>query len=147
MSTYEDQKEEIKSRIDLGDLVSSYGYQLKQSGGDLWCCCPFHNEKTPSFKVDVSSGRYHCFGCGESGDAFEFVMKQEGLSFHDAMQKLANSVGIELKTTISKETIRRRRLYELMSALAVDFNKSTCSCIVISCNCTFSSNTACFFSR
>ena len=123
MATSEDQKEEIKARIDLGDLISSYGYQLKQSGGDLWCCCPFHNEKTPSFKVDVSRGTYHCFGCGESGDAFSFVMRQEGLSFHDALQKLASAVGIELKSTVSKETIKRRRLYELMSALSIDFNK------------------------
>ena len=122
MATSDDQKEEIKSRIDLGDLVSSYGYQLKQSGGDLWCCCPFHNEKTPSFKVDVSRGTYHCFGCGESGDVFSFVMKQEGLSFHDALQKLAGAAGIELKSTVSKETIKRRKLYDLMTTLSSDFN-------------------------
>ena len=56
MAISEDQKEEIRSKVDIGDLISSYGFQLKQSGSDLWCCCPFHNEKTPSFKVDVSRG-------------------------------------------------------------------------------------------
>ena len=123
MAISEEQKEEIRSKVDIADLVSSYGFQLKQSGSDLWCCCPFHNEKTPSFKVDSSRGTYHCFGCGESGDVFSFVMKQEGLSFGEAIQKLASSVGIELKATTSPTSRLRKRLYELMAALAIDFNK------------------------
>jgi DNA primase len=123
MAISEDQKEEIRSKIDIADLVSSYGYQLKHSGSDMWCCCPFHNEKTPSFKVDVSRGTYHCFGCGESGDIFSFVMHQEGLSFGDAIKKLADAVGVELKTTVSPTTQKRRKLYDLMSRLAMDFNK------------------------
>lgn len=123
MAIPEDQKEEIRSKIDIADLISSYGFQLKHSGSDMWCCCPFHNEKTPSFKVDVSRGTYHCFGCGESGDVFSFVMHQEGLSFGDAIKKLADAVGVELKATVSPTTKKRRMLYDLMSRLAMDFNK------------------------
>lgn len=123
MAISDEQKEEIRTKVDIADLVSSYGFQLKQSGGDLWCCCPFHTEKTPSFKVDSSRGTYHCFGCGESGDIFSFVMKQEGLSFGEAIRKLADSVGIELKATVSPTARLRMHLYELMANLAIDFNK------------------------
>lgn len=123
MAISEEQKEEIRAKVDIADLVSSYGFQLKHSGSDLWCCCPFHAEKTPSFKVDVSRGTFHCFGCGESGDVFEFVMKQEGLSFGDAVRKLADAAGVELKATVSPMAKRRKRLYALMAELSADFNK------------------------
>ena len=123
MAISEEQKEEIRAKVDIADIISSYGYTLKHSGSDLWCCCPFHNEKTPSFKVDSSRGTYHCFGCGESGDVFSFVMKQEGLTFNDAIRKLASAVGIELKAVVSPLTKKRKRLYTLMSELAIDFHK------------------------
>lgn len=123
MAISEEQKEEIRSKVDIADLVTSYGYQLKHSGSDLWCCCPFHTEKTPSFKVDSSRGTYHCFGCGESGDIFSFVMKQDGLTFGEAIKKLAETAGIELKATVSPNAKLRHRLYELMASLALDFNK------------------------
>lgn len=123
MAISEEQKEEIRARVSIEDLVSSYGISLRQKGADLWCCCPFHHEKTPSFKVDVSRGTYHCFGCGESGDVYSFVMKQEGLSFGDAIRKLAASVGIELKSVESAASRTRKRLYAMMSELAIDFNK------------------------
>lgn len=118
-----DVKEEIKAKIDIVDLVTSYGYQLKHTGSDFWCCCPFHNEKTPSFKVDSSRGSYHCFGCGESGDIFSFVMKQEGLSFYEAIQKLGESVGVEVRRNESKGSKQRKRVYALMGDLAIAFNK------------------------
>lgn len=123
MAVSDEQIEEIRAKVDIADLVSSYGFHLKQVGGILWCCCPFHTEKTPSFKVDSSRGTYHCFGCGESGDVFSFVQKQEGLSFMEAVRKLAEKVGVELRAAESKSSRTRRRLYELMSALAADFNK------------------------
>ena len=123
MAISEEQKEEIRAKVDIADLMASYGLNLKHSGSDLWCCCPFHNEKTPSFKVDTTRGTYHCFGCGESGDVFSFVMKQEGLSFGDAIRKLASSVGIELKAIENPTAKTRKRLYGLMSELAIDFNK------------------------
>ena len=123
MAVSDEQIEEIKAKIDIADLVTSYGFQLKHSGSDLWCCCPFHTEKTPSFKVDSSRGTYHCFGCGESGDVFSFVQKQEGLSFIESVQKLAGIANVELHNTVSRFHKQRQRLYELMANLALDFNK------------------------
>ena len=123
MRISEAQKEEIKARIDIAELISEYGYQLKQNGSGLWCCCPFHNEKTPSFKVDTYKGMYHCFGCGESGDVYAFVMKQEGVSFGEAIRKLADKAGIELKEEINPAQLKRNRLYALMADLAVDFSR------------------------
>lgn len=123
MAVSDEQIEEIKAKIDIADLVASYGFQLKHSGSDLWCCCPFHTEKTPSFKVDTTKGMYHCFGCGESGDVFSFVQKQEGLSFIESVQKLAGMANVELRNTESRFHKQRQRLYELMANLASDFNK------------------------
>ena len=89
--------EEIKARIDLADLVSSYGIQVRHSGGSAKACCPFHHEKTPSFNINTSRGFYHCFGCGESGDAIKFVQKQEGLTFVEAVKKLAERCGVKIE--------------------------------------------------
>ena len=81
--------EEIKARIDLADLIASYGIQVKTAGASKKACCPFHHEKTPSFNINESKGFYHCFGCGESGDAIKFVQKMDGLTFVEAVKKLA----------------------------------------------------------
>ena len=78
MTIPDNQKDEIKARIDLAELFASYGHEVKQNGSGLWCRCPFHTEKTPSCKIDPVSGYYHCFGCGKSGDAIGFVMEVEG---------------------------------------------------------------------
>ena len=94
--------EEVKSRTDLAELVSSYGVSLRRSGSNWMACCPFHGEKTPSFSINSTKGFYHCFGCGESGDAIKFVMKQEGLDFMEAVKKLAARCGVELATPILK---------------------------------------------
>jgi DNA primase len=110
--------EEVKSRIDLVDLISSYGVAVKQLGGSVKACCPFHNEKTPSFHINQAKGFYHCFGCGESGDAIKFVQKQEGLSFIDAVRKLAGQCGLVLEERADPEAGRRKRLFALMAELA-----------------------------
>ena len=81
--------EEIKSRIDLAELISSYGVSVKRVGSSIKACCPFHHEKTPSFHINESKGFYHCFGCGESGDAIKFVRAMDGLTFVEAVTKLA----------------------------------------------------------
>ena len=88
--------EEIKARVDLADLISSYGIPVKIAGTSKKACCPFHNEKTPSFNINVNKGYYHCFGCGESGDAIKFVMKYEGLTFVEAVKKLADQCGVKI---------------------------------------------------
>ena len=123
MQISNEQKEEIKARIDLADLIASYGIDIRHNGSGIWCRCPFHNEKTPSFKIDPSSGRYHCFGCGESGDAIDFVMKQDGLSFGEAAKRLADKVGIELKAVVNPTIAMRGRLLAMMAELATDFGK------------------------
>jgi DNA primase len=82
------------ARIDtvIGDYVA-----LKRAGaGNLKGLCPFHDEKTPSFNVSVTRGFYHCFGCGEGGDVFDFLMKMEQLSYVEAVQRLAERAGITL---------------------------------------------------
>ena len=128
MAISEEQKEEVRAKVNIEDIIASYGFSLKQRGGDLWCCCPFHNERTPSFKVDTARGTYHCFGCGESGDVFSFVMKQEGISFGDAIRKLAESVGIELHVADNPAIKTRKRLYAIMAQLALDFNTMLKKC-------------------
>lgn len=110
--------EEIKTRIDLADLISSYGIQVKHSGSSILACCPFHNEKTPSFNINNSKGLYHCFGCHENGDAIKFVQKMEGLSFVEAVKNLASRCGIEVVEKVDPEAGKRKRLYSLMAELA-----------------------------
>lgn len=78
----------LKSRIDIIDVVGSY-VPLVRKGSRMWACCPFHHEKTPSFCVDESRQSYHCFGCHVGGDAISFVMAMENVEFKDAVRMLA----------------------------------------------------------
>ena len=117
--------EEIKQRIDLADLISSYGVAVRQAGASKKACCPFHQEKTPSFNINEAKGFYHCFGCGESGDAIKFVQKMEGLSFVEAVRKLAAQCGIEIEEREDPLAGRRKRLYALMAELAAFY----CRCL------------------
>ena len=119
----EAQIEEIRARTDIVDLFASYGNEMKHQSGKEWCRCPFHMEKTPSCQVDAAMGRYHCFGCGKSGDVFSFIMDTEGLSFGEAARKLASRLGMELKSEIDVRSTRRSRLMALMAQLSVDFGK------------------------
>ena len=86
---------ELKRKNDLVSIASNY-LRLEQKGSRTWACCPFHNEKTPSFSIRNEDGIYHCFGCKESGDVIKFVQKMENLDFMDAVKMLAERVGMQI---------------------------------------------------
>lgn len=86
--------DELRARLSLSDIVGRKVSLKRRSGSEYAGLCPFHNEKTPSFTVNDKKGFYHCFGCGEHGDAVGFVMKTEGLSFPESVEKLAREVGL-----------------------------------------------------
>lgn len=87
--------EEIRARNDVVDVISGY-VSLKKKGSNHWGCCPFHNEKTPSFSVSQSKQMYYCFGCRATGNVYTFLMKYENYTFPEAIRFLANRVGIQL---------------------------------------------------
>ncbi len=91
----DDKKEEIRDAADIVEVVGDY-VRLKKSGNGFAGLCPFHDEKTPSFHVTPRLGIYKCFGCGESGDVYSFIMEMEGISFPEAMRSLAERYGIDL---------------------------------------------------
>ncbi len=104
--------QEIRNRVDIVELVSSY-LPLKRSGGNHQGLCPFHQEKTPSFNVNEPRQIFHCFGCGVGGNVFSFLMRMEGLSFPEAVKRLGERVGIEVEETPdSPAEVRRREAYE-----------------------------------
>ncbi len=90
--------DEIKARIDIVDLVTESGVQLRRSGRNYTGFCPFHeNKRTPSFAVWPETGTWYCFGeCGEGGDVFSFVMKKQGMDFREALEYLAEKAGVDL---------------------------------------------------
>ncbi|KKR50589.1 MAG: primase protein [Candidatus Curtissbacteria bacterium GW2011_GWA1_40_16] len=92
-----DQKDEVKSKVDIVEVISSY-LPLKKSGRNFSGLCPFHTEKTPSFMVSAERQVFKCFGCGESGDVFTFLEKMEGWEFREALEDLAKRVGVRLTT-------------------------------------------------
>jgi DNA primase len=113
----EDDIREVKARLDICELIGER-VTLRRKGRVFWGLCPFHGEKTGSFKVDPTTGLYYCFGCGESGDAITFVMKTDGLDFNDAVRLLADRTHYELSESKSAAPrgTGRARVIELYSA-------------------------------
>jgi len=87
--------QELLNRVDVVDIIDKK-VQLKKAGANFVACCPFHQEKSPSFTVSPSKQFYHCFGCGEHGSAISFLIEYEGLSFIEAVNELANTIGLKV---------------------------------------------------
>src|SRR5215813_2713400 len=85
--------DEIRDRVPISSVIGQrVAWDRKKtnaSRGDYWACCPFHGEKSPSFHCEDKKGRYHCFGCGVSGDHFRFLIEHDGLSFPEAAERIA----------------------------------------------------------
>ena len=115
--------DQLLNRIDLVDLIDGY-VPLKKAGANYKACCPFHNEKSPSFTVSPSKQFYHCFGCGANGSAISFLMEYDHMEFRDAIEKLASSAGLEIPTEAQghqkKQTTTKQGidLYELMGEVS-----------------------------
>jgi DNA primase len=110
--------DEVKSRIDILDLVSEAGVKLRKAGRNYTGFCPFHdNKKTPAFVVWPETGTWRCFGaCNEGGDIFKFVMKREGWDFKEALQRLAQRAGVELQEYTPQQEAQKE-LYDSLRAL------------------------------
>jgi len=112
--------EEIRNRCDIIDIISEYVH-LKPAGKGFKGLCPFHGEKTPSFMVSPEKQLFHCFGCGEGGNVFNFLMKYEKLSFFEAVKMLAKKSGVSLPVDEEKENFLNREkeiLYKLNNLAA-----------------------------
>lgn len=115
--------DEIKSKIDLADLISEY-IQLKPAGANLKAVCPFHQEKTPSFMISRAKQIWHCFGCGAGGDHFGFIMKMEGLEFPEALRLLAEKAGVKLPSYSSEiSSSARNRLLDVLKLAAKFYHR------------------------
>lgn len=108
------QIQQVKDANNIVEIISER-IKLDQSGTNYRACCPFHNEKTPSFFVNEQMQRYRCFGCGASGDVLDFVQNFEGISFYEALKTLADRVGIQLKEyQRTSEDEEREQLLEIL---------------------------------
>jgi DNA primase len=123
--------DDIRARIPISAVVGrrvSWDKRKSQpQRGDHWACCPFHGEKTPSFHAEDRKGRYHCFGCGTSGDHFTFLVEAEGLSFPEAVAQLAAEAGLPMPERSRGDDVReaqRASLYDVLESAARFFESA-----------------------
>ena len=114
--------EEIRARTDIVGLINAR-VPLKRLGSTFKACCPFHKEKTPSFHVNPARQTYHCFGCGEHGDVFKFLMKQDGLVFMDAVRQLAERAGVALAIETDYAAEERNTLLAIHAEVAAFYRR------------------------
>lgn len=117
--------DEIRDRVPIssviGTRVSFDRKKTNASKGDFWACCPFHGEKSPSFHCEDRKGRYHCFGCGVTGDHFRFLTELEGLSFPEAVARIADMAGVPMPVMDAEQQKREEKrgtLYDVMELAA-----------------------------
>ncbi len=120
--------DEIRQRLPISQVVGEHVIWDKRKSqpgrGDFWACCPFHGEKSPSFHADDRRGNYHCFGCGVHGDHFRFLTEKAGMSFPEAVEKLAGMAGVPMPARDEKAEKRqeaRRSLIDVMELAAKYF--------------------------
>ena len=113
MSFSKNELDLIKSKI---NLVSEFEKKTKviKKGKDYWCCCPFHEEKTPSCKINNDIGSYYCFGCGAKGDIFTIYTELYNFSFPDAVRELANLVGVKISSQSFEKNKQDGKIYEIL---------------------------------
>ncbi|ASU21464.1 DNA primase [Vibrio qinghaiensis] len=119
--------DDLLARLDIVDIIDAR-VKLKKKGKNYGACCPFHNEKTPSFSVSQEKQFYHCFGCGVHGNAIDFMMEYERLEFVEAIEELASFVGLEVpreqrssghfSSAPKANSEEKRTLYDLMGSIA-----------------------------
>ncbi len=114
----------VKSRTNIVDLVGAY-VRLTKAGSRYKACCPFHQEKTPSFIVNEDRQTYHCFGCGQGGDIFSFVMEMESMGFREALELLADKAGVELQKNPSRAAggDAKKKMYDALEKAAAFYEK------------------------
>lgn len=100
--------EQLKYKNDIVSTISKY-ISLKRVGNNYWACCPFHNEKTPSFCIKEDRQFYHCFGCGETGDVIKFVQKYENVDFVTATSMLAKNAGMEMPNITNSDELQKKK--------------------------------------
>lgn len=101
--------DDLKTRADLVRIIQPYAQDLKKKGANWMACCPFHQEKTPSFSVNPAKGFYKCFGCGKGGTAFNFLMEMEGLNFPEAVRRVAEISGVMLPEPVDDVSYERSK--------------------------------------
>ncbi|HLB58395.1 MAG TPA: CHC2 zinc finger domain-containing protein, partial [Gammaproteobacteria bacterium] len=111
----------LLSRTELVDLIDGRVPLRKKSGSNYFACCPFHTEKSASFSVSQSKQFYYCFGCGAHGNAIDFLMNYDHLSFPEAVETLARQAGVEIPrevNTLSKKSVINIDHYELLDKVS-----------------------------
>ena len=122
---YNNFTDELRQRLSIVDVISRR-VPLTKKGQNFWGCCPFHNEKTPSFSVTEDKGFYHCFGCGEHGDIISFTMKSENVDFKTAIHELADMAGLKMpdyKPRDAAEIAREESYVKITDDAATLFQK------------------------
>ena len=117
--------DELRQRTSLSTLIGR-SVKLVKAGREFKACCPFHNEKSPSFYVNDDKGFYHCFGCSAHGDAIRFLTEAKGLSFIDAVKELAQAAGMELPAPDPRAAERNEQhagLYDVLTGAAAWFEE------------------------